>query len=102
VKTNEERLAAIEVAIQFQADRLQDFEKKLDVLLSRLDEKQARNGAQDVSIAKMQTILANHDDDIHKLSENLNNLAKKVYWLLGIFTGIQILLQFLLQFLWRR
>lgn len=88
---NMKKTTLILEAVQNLEERIDKFENKLDKILTM-------NGAQDVSIGKFQEQLAVHDREITDLKSTVGGLTKKLYKLMGLFSGIILAVQLIIDF----
>ncbi|MGQ4834687.1 MAG: hypothetical protein ACP6IS_12450 [Candidatus Asgardarchaeia archaeon] len=91
---NMKKTTLILEAVQNLEERIDKFENKLDKILTM-------NGAQDVSIGKFQEQLAMHETEITRLKGTIGDLSKKYYKMLGIFSGIILTIQFIINFVFK-
>jgi len=89
----EERLAAIEVAVKYQSNQIDEIKQMLSDIQSSLKERQNLNGHQDVSIARLQTQVAQHEEDLKQLNKDVDFVVRKIYWIVGVLTALQLVVQ---------
>ncbi len=89
----EERLAAIEVALKYQSNQIDEIKQMLSDIQSSLKERQNLNGHQDVSIARLQTQFAQHEEDLKQLNKDVDFVVRKIYWIVGVLTALQLVAQ---------
>lgn len=78
---------------------VQNLESRIVSLETKIDRVLTQNGTQDVFLGKFQEQLAQHDLEIQKLEKSIDDLTKKFYRLLGVFSGLMVAVQFLINFI---